>query len=187
VREWDWQTLAGISAAGMNFHGLGIHSIFQFVKFIRNAFFLLFWLVLAKHGAAEVSAYSVDREVRLLSKVNMVNFGGMGMYRTMSPGELLLRRILKKEEAIKYLMEAYNSGTPAAKVYALAYFHHSAPEHFQICWDDIVGKYNPVVKSSVGCLIIEGSLFEHMLRIREGEYDPYVERAVRQAERSSRK
>ncbi len=171
----------------MSFYLLGTRPIFQFVEFIRNGLLLLLCFVLAKHCAAEVSVYSVDRDVRLLSKVNIVNFGGMGMYGTMSPGELLLRRILKKEEAIKYLMEAYNSGTPAAKVYALAYFHHSAPELFQICWGDIVGKYNPVVKSSVGCFIMEGSLLEHMMRIREGEYDPYVERAVRQAERASRK
>jgi hypothetical protein len=140
----------------------------------------------ARAATAGVNEYSVDRDVRQLSRVGTANLGPVGMYGAISGGEMALRRILKKDDALKYMMEVYNSGTPAAKVYALAYFHHSAPELFQICWNDIVGKYNPVVKSVSGCFLMEGSLLEHMLRIREGEYYPYVEQAVAQAERARR-
>jgi hypothetical protein len=81
-------------------------------------------------------------------------------------------------------MEVYNRGTPEAKAYAFAYFRHSAPELFDLCWKDTVGKYNPVVRSQAGCIVMEGSLLEQLIRIRGGEYDPYVERARASAVRS---
>ena len=157
------------------------------MKDVWHIVVLLYLVSVPGFGATGASAYAFDPEVRSLSRVGMVNFGGMGMYRSISAGESLLRRIMRKDEALKCMMEVYNTGTPAAKVYALAYFHHSAPELFQICWDDLVGKYNPVVKSAAGCFLMEGSFLEHMIRIRLGEYDPHVELAVSLAEKSGRK
>ncbi len=141
----------------------------------------LFGGLLLKCAAAEVTIYSADADVRRLTQVTMVNFGGYGMTGSRSAGEILLRRILKREDAFKCLIEVYNSGTPAAKVYALAYFHHSAPELFEICWKDNVWKYNPVVKSAAGCFIMEGSFFEQMIRVRQGEYDEFIELALKRA------
>jgi hypothetical protein len=133
---------------------------------------------------AEPNIYSVDPDAVALSEVKLFAFDVIGMV-GISRGEGLLWRLVKKDNALKYFMEAYNRGTPEAKVYALAYFHHSAPELFEICWNDIVGKYNPTVRSMSGCFSFEGSLFEQMIRIKRGEYDGYIEYAHKRKARTA--
>lgn len=123
--------------------------------------------------AADENQYSVDANVQALTKVRLFAFDMIAMSGR-STGETLVGRILKKDDAIKYLMEVYNRGTPEAKVYALASFHYLAPELFEICRKDIVGKYNPVVHSMEGCLAHEGSLLEFVMRAEHGQYDAYV-------------
>jgi hypothetical protein len=143
---------------------------------------LLLFLLGFGPAVADPTSYSVDPDVKALSEVKLFSFGVVGMV-GISKGEGQLWRLVKKDEAVKYFMEVYNRGTPEAKVYALAYFHHSAPELFAICWNDLVGKYNPVVKSMSGCLGFEGSFFEQMLRIQRGEYDPHIEYALKRKPR----
>lgn len=143
---------------------------------------LLFLCVVPAGFSTEPTIYSVDKDVRALSEVKLFAFDMISMV-GISRGEGLLWRLVKKEDALKYFMEVYNTGTPEAKVYALAYFHHSAPELFEICWKDNVGRFNPVVRSMSGCLSMEGSLFEQLIRIRKGEYDPYIEYALKRRSR----
>jgi hypothetical protein len=115
--------------------------------------------------------------VRALTKVNLFAFDMIAMSGR-SSGEILLGRILKKEDSIKYLLEVYNRGTPEAKVYALASFHYLAPKVFEICRKNIVGKYNPVVHSMEGCIMHEGSLLEFVIRAENGQYDNYVRKYI---------
>ena len=139
-----------------------------------QALVLLFSLSLALPAiAADENQYSVDANVRALAKVKLFAFDVIAMSGK-SSGETLVSRILKKDDAIKYLVEVYNRGTPEAKVYALASFHYLAPELFEICRKDIVGKYNPVVHSMEGCLVHEGSLLEFVMRAEHGQYDAYI-------------
>lgn len=143
---------------------------------------LLFCLFCGGCLAADLNPYSADRDVRSLAQTGLVSFEGQGIFGipgSLASEEILIRRIVRKEDAVKYFIEVYNTGTPAAKVYALAYFHHSVPELFEICWKDNIGGYNPVVASRAGCLTMEGSLTEHLFRIKLGEYDRYIESAIK--------
>jgi hypothetical protein len=51
-----------------------------------------------------------------------------------------------------------------------------APQLFEICKKDLVGKYNPRVRSMSGCLSAEGTLLEFLIRIHHGQYDGYIRR-----------
>jgi hypothetical protein len=116
---------------------------------------------------------SVDEDVRALSAVKVFAFDVV-MLVGRSEGEVLLARILRREDKIRPLMEVYNRGSNEAKIYALAAFHHLAPQLFAQCKKDLVGKYNPVVRSAAGCFSLEGNLLEYVIRIHHGEYDYYI-------------
>jgi hypothetical protein len=124
---------------------------------------------------AEATKYSLDEDVRSLCGVKMFSFDIIGMM-GISKGEVVLSRILKKDDRLKYLFEVYNRGTPESKVYALAALHYLAPDVFKICWKDCVGKYNPIIHSMDGCISGEGTLLEFFTRIQAGQYDPYIKK-----------
>jgi hypothetical protein len=93
-----------------------------------------------------------------------------------SRGEVVLSRLLKGEDRIRPLIDVYNRGTTEAKVYALAAFHFLAPQLFEQCRKDLVGKYNPMVRAMSGCLSVDGTLLEFLIRIHHGEYDSFIRR-----------
>ena len=141
---------------------------------MRRALILLFLSSgLSFSRAEQPSSYVFDEDVRALCAVRLVAFDLISMVGR-SEGEVLLGRILKREDKIRPLLEVYNRGTTEAKVYALAAFHYLAPQLFAQCKKDIVGKYNPTVRAQAGCLPHEGNLLEFIIRIHHGEYDYYI-------------
>jgi len=128
----------------------------------------------ASRGAKSTIDYSKDQDVQALSQTEWFAFGPVGLSGKRVDGEATLARILKRDNVIRALIYVYNKGTPGARVYALAAFHFLAPQLFAQCRRDLVGGYNPIVKSMAGCVSREGNLLEFLIRIQDGEYDSYV-------------
>ncbi len=118
--------------------------------------------------------YSSDEDVITLRSIQGVAFGSFWMRPNLSKGEAALGRILKRDDYLRPLIAAYNGGTPEAKVYVLAAFHELAPSLFEQCKQDLVGKYNPIVRSVSGCLGADGTLLEFLIRIQVGQFTPYI-------------
>lgn len=135
---------------------------------------MLFCTAAILHGTETVVDYSADPDVVELSKAKQFGFGGAGLFGGRTKGEALLARILKRDDKIRPLIEVYNRGTPEAKTYALAAFHYLAPEVFEQCKKDLVGKYNPMVRAWSGCLSHDGNLLEFLVYIHHGRYDQYL-------------
>ncbi len=124
-------------------------------------------------GASSQVEYSTDADVRALASVRLFAFDIVALAGR-SQGEVALARILKREDKIRPLLEVYNRGTNEAKVYALAAFQHLAPPLFEQCRRDLVGKYNPLVRSMSGCLSADGTMLEFLIRIHQGHYEGYI-------------
>jgi hypothetical protein len=141
---------------------------------VHRAFALfIVWFFAELAWAEQPVSYAFDEDVRALCAVKVFAFDVVAMVGR-SEGEVLLARILKREDKIRPLLEVYNRGTTEAKTYALAAFHYLAPQLFAQCKKDLVGKYNPIVRSQSGCFSREGNLLEFIIRIYHGEYDSYI-------------
>ncbi len=148
--------------------------IFDVSQNMRIAALLLFaFASTTAFGASSQVDYSTDADVRALASVQFFAFDIVALVGR-SQGEAALARILKREDKIRPLLEVYNRGTNEAKVYALAAFKHLAPPLFEQCRRDLVGKYNPVVRSMSGCLSADGTLLEFLIRIHQGQYEGYI-------------
>lgn len=139
---------------------------------------MLFWavattLAFGGTGPTREEIYAADPNVKALCALKYVTFWfPMGGGRP--AGVVLVRRILREKEPLPFLVAAYNHGSPAAKVYALAGIHVAFPELFELCRKDVVGRYNPDITGSAGCMAYTGSFLEHVIRIEHGEYDPLL-------------
>ncbi|PTX96397.1 hypothetical protein [Opitutus sp. ER46] len=60
-----------------------------------------------------------DPDVQKLIAVNVFVFGSVGPAGELSPGEQAFAAILKKSESIRFVLAAFDHGTPEAKCYAL--------------------------------------------------------------------
>ncbi len=133
---------------------------------------LLFLAPLAIAAESAVAATS-DADVQALSKVQLFAFDIVAL-NGRSSGERALARILAREDKIRPLIEVYNRGTTEAKVYALAAFHYLTPTIFEQCRRDLVGRFNPMVRATNGCMVANGTLLEFLIRIHHGEYAAYI-------------
>ena len=140
-----------------------------------KARWLLFFMgvVAVARGIESRIDYSADDDVRALAEVKVFAFDVVALAGR-TPGEVVLARLLKRDDSIRALIEVYNRGTTEAKVYALAAFHQLAPPLFEQCRRDLVGKYNPMVRAMSGCLPADGTLLEFLIRIHQGQYDGYI-------------
>jgi hypothetical protein len=148
--------------------------IFDVSQKVKAVVLLLFVCVVALARGDETRVdYSADADVRALAQVKLFAFDVVALSGR-SQGELVLSRLLKREDKIRPLIEVYNRGTTEAKVYALAAFHVLAPQLFEQCRRDLVAKYNPMVRAMSGCLSADGTLLEFLIRIHHGQYDGYI-------------
>ncbi len=135
---------------------------------------LLFLLTAVFATAAEsVVDFSKDSDVAALAQTRLFALEIVALHGR-PQGEVAFARILKRDDKIRPLLEVYNRGKPEAKVYALAAFHSLAPSLFEHYRKELVGKYNPMVRSMNCCLPANGTLLEFLIRIHHREYDSYI-------------
>jgi hypothetical protein len=119
--------------------------------------------------------YLFNKDVQTLLKVTYFGFGPFG-YAAKGPttGEAALKRIMKEDEAIKYLMPVFEHGTPEGKCYALAGFRLLSKSYFNSSCSRISPWNDTKVKTFSGCVIWDETLQKVVNSIRAGEYDNEV-------------
>jgi hypothetical protein len=115
--------------------------------------------------------YTYDREVQTLLKTTHFGFGGVGMTRNIPAGEAALRRIMQRDDAIKYLFPVFDNGTPAGKCYALVGFRLLSPKYFESSCKRIAPWNDSTIDAVSGCIVGERKLAEIVHLIRDGRYD----------------
>lgn len=125
----------------------------------------------ALHAADEDFTY--DKDVQTLLKTSHFGVGPIGMGKTpnITEGEAALKRIMKKDEAIRFLFPVFDHGTPEGKCYALIGFRLLAPDYFESSCKRIARWNDSKIKTVAGCLIGDVKLAEVVQAIREGRYD----------------
>jgi hypothetical protein len=141
-------------------------------------FFLILALVILGCGTtlwASDDEYTFNSDVQTLLKVTYFGFGPFG-YAGKGPttGEAALKRIMKKDEAIKFLMPVFEHGTPEGKCYALAGFRLLSKGYFDSSCIRISRWNDTKIKTFSGCVITEETLEKVVNSIRAGEYDNEV-------------
>jgi hypothetical protein len=142
-----------------------------------KAYVLTFALLVATVTAAEPSRDEIvaaDRTGQALASVQTFSLGDRSPWAAvqLSAGEVYLKRILREKDPLPFLRAAYNTGSPAGKLYALAGIRTVAPELFDLCVKDIrESGYNPTMTYHRGCLGGEASFQLFMMEIAIGWYD----------------
>jgi hypothetical protein len=99
------------------------------MKKILLATFFLFTVIL--HAAAERPTEFYDPDVQRLLQVNLFAFGGIGVGGRTSEGEDAFGAIVRKKEAIRFILAVFEYGGDHAKCYALVALRESSPQLFR--------------------------------------------------------
>jgi hypothetical protein len=145
-----------------------------------KAYAFAFALLVSIAAAAEPS-----RDEVIAADPNVKGLAGVGIFQLadvapwtpnrVSAGDYYLKRILREKDPLPFLRAAYNTGSPAGKLYALAGIRSVAPELFDLCVKDIrQSGYNPTMIYHRGCLGGETSFQLFMMEIAVGIYDHYL-------------
>ncbi len=142
-------------------------------KHIMRAFlaFTFFALIAipALHSADEDYVY--DKDVQTLLKTAHFGLGPIGMSPNITEGEAALKRIVKKDDAIRFLFPIFDHGTPEGKCYALIGFRLLAPDYFESSCKRIARWNDSKIKTVAGCIVGDAKLVEVVQAIRQGRYD----------------
>lgn len=119
-------------------------------------------------GKARVPTHGLD--VPPLAKVNAFAFGGVGYVGATSKGELAFRKVLASPGAREAFLSCVQSGTPAARCYALEGLRLLDRKRFEEEAARLSSSKDPV-QTAAGCLIQKLPLGEVVEAIRKGIYD----------------
>jgi hypothetical protein len=117
------------------------------------------------------SDFVLDRDVQILLKSRHFGFGPVGMTPNIPEGEGALKRILKKDDAIKFLFPVFDKGTPAGKCYALVGFRLLSPSYFESSCKRIAPWNETTIDAVSGCIVGKEKLSDIIHAIRDGRYD----------------
>lgn len=115
--------------------------------------------------------YLATEDAQALVKASHFGIGPVFMTAKITQGDAALRRIMKKDDAIQYLIPIFEKASPEGKCYALIGFRLLAPDYFEKCrkrmspWNDVK------IKTVAGCIIGDATVGEVVQAIRDGRYD----------------
>ena len=115
--------------------------------------------------------YTYDKDVQTLLKTAYFGFGYIGMSPNITEGEAALKRIMKKDEAIRFLFPVFDHGTPEGKCYALIGIRLLAHDYFESSCKRIARWNDSKIKTVAGCIVGDVKLVKVVHAIREGRYD----------------
>jgi hypothetical protein len=135
------------------------------------ALILVSLVALADEGPPELG----DSDVQRLIEVEEFAFGGVGAAGTISSGESAFAAILKKKEAIRYLMAAFGAGSPEAQCYALVALRELSPELFVSSVAKFLTDSSTKITVTRGCDMTKEERAAVVSRIENGDYAKYAE------------
>lgn len=149
----------------------------EFKRSAKMKTLILFTLcLLASHLGAEERARPkefFDPDVQRLVKVGMFAFGGVGFGGQTSDGEAAFGAVVRKKEAIRYIMAVFEYGSAHAQCYALVALRESSPELFRESMARM--RKNPPKEIAVmsGCIMSHVSPKELFDAIEAGHYSDW--------------
>jgi len=137
-------------------------------------FVIVVFLLIASavHATALPDEY-YDQDVQQLIKTEYFAFGGVGYAGRTSRGEEAFGAIVKKKEAIRYMMAAFEHGNDCARCYALVALRESSPQlyHDSLAW---FRKHLPKkIQFMSGCIMDDVDPREILTAIEAGRYADY--------------
>ncbi|MEO6874233.1 MAG: hypothetical protein ABI222_05375 [Opitutaceae bacterium] len=118
--------------------------------------------------------YTVNQDVQILLKTPFFCFGPVDMRPGIPEGETALRRIMKQDDAIRYLIPVFEHGTFEGKCYALVGFRLLAPTYFESSCQRLARWHDSKIKTMEGCIVSDRKLAEVIQLVRAGNYDDEV-------------
>lgn len=97
---------------------------------MKRLVFLVLFLVSLAGSAAEHPKEYYDPDVQRLIAVQEFAFGPVGVKGELSVGEQAFAAILKKKASVRYIVAAFDNGTPEARCYALVALREFSPQLF---------------------------------------------------------
>jgi hypothetical protein len=114
-----------------------------------------------------------DPDVQKLIAVEYLAFGPVGYAGTTSDGEAAFATILKKKESIRYMLAAFDAGTPEARCYALIALRELSDPLYDQC--DTKMRTNPpaAIRTMKGCVGDVVPIATMLADIERGVYRKY--------------
>lgn len=118
--------------------------------------------------------YLATGDAQALVKASHFGIGPVFMTAKITQADAALRRIMKKEDAIKYLIPVFEKASPEGKCYALIGFRLLAPDYFERSRKRMARWNDAKIKTVAGCIIGDVTVGEVVQAIREGRYDDEI-------------
>lgn len=117
-----------------------------------------------------------DPDVQRLIKTEVFAFGGVGVAGRTSDGEAAFAAVVKKTEAIRYVLAAFEYGNDHARCYALVALRESSPQLFRESMARLRKRPPKQIVTMSGCIMSHGEP-EHIFKaIEAGEYAEWFKR-----------
>lgn len=143
---------------------------------MRSLFLLIAVISLAVPSVlrADDDDYLVTEDAQALVKASHFGIGPVFMTAKITQADAALRRIMKKEDAIKYLIPIFEKASPEGKCYALIGFRLLAPDYFERSRKRMSPWNEAKIKTVAGCIIGDATVAQVVQAIREGLYDDEI-------------
>jgi hypothetical protein len=127
--------------------------------------------LIARSGEHPVEFY--DADVQRLVSVEWFAFGGIGYAGMTSVGEKAFGALVKKKEAIRYILAAFDYGNPEARCYALVALRESSPKLFSERLASFRKQLPKKITTMCGCIVSEDKPSDVLAAIEAGKYAEY--------------
>ncbi len=141
---------------------------------MRSLLLLVFALAVPSIACASNDDYLATEDAQVLVKASHFGIGPVFMTAKITQGDAALRRIMKKDDAIKYLIPVFEKASPEGKCYALIGFRLLAPEYFERSRKRMSPWNDAKIRTVAGCIVGDATVGEVVQAIREGRYDDEI-------------
>jgi hypothetical protein len=141
---------------------------------MRSLFLLVIALAVPSISCASDEDYLATEDAQAIVKASHFGIGPVFMTAKITQGDAALRRIMKKDDAIKYLIPIFEKASPEGKCYALIGFHLLAPDYFERSRKRMSPWNDAKIKTVAGCIVGDATVAEVVQAIREGRYDDEI-------------
>jgi hypothetical protein len=123
--------------------------------------------------AAEHADEYYDPDVQRLMNVNLLAFGPVGFAGITSDGEKAFAALVRKKEAIRYVMQVFDHGTPEAQCYALIALREYSDELYDQCKTRFWNSSPDKIATMTGCIVSAEDTGKVLGAIERGAYRHY--------------
>jgi hypothetical protein len=143
---------------------------------MRSVFLLIAAICVSVPSVSFASdeAYIATEDAQILIRASHFGIGPVFMTAKITEGDAALRRIMQKDDAIRFLIPVFEKASPEGKCYALIGLRLLAPDYFERSGKRMSPWNSAKIKTVAGCIVGDSTVGEVVQAIREGRYDDEV-------------